>query len=416
MNVAIVTIGDEILIGQVLDTNSAYISQRLNSLGLVVKEMLSISDNFEVIEQSILTLFNKVDLIITTGGLGPTSDDITKLVLCKLFDTHLVLNKLVLDDITTMLSNRGIAINENNYSQAMQPEKAIILSNKKGTAPGLLFVKDDKYLIALPGVPFEMRYLINNGVESYIKKHFKLNNIIHKTLIVVDIAESILAEKIKFWEAKLPNFVKLAYLPSPGLVKLRLSIYDATETDLNTINTLIQDLKIILSEHIIADEDLKIEEILAKLLLSNNLKISVAESCTGGYISSMISSIAGASQYFMGDIVAYDNSIKTNVLNVCNLDIINYGAVSQEVVEAMLIGAQKTFQTDCVIATTGIAGPSGGSREKPVGTVWIGIYIKGKIISQLFHFKNDREINIIRASNTALTMMIKELKKLIANN
>lgn len=410
MFASIITIGDEILIGQIVDTNSAWISKKLNEAGVIVKEIRSIGDNREQIIGTITEMMEISDLVLVTGGLGPTNDDITKNVLCELFSSKLILSEAVLQNIKEFVTLRGFKMNTNNHDQAMVPDNAIVLNNKMGTAPGMLFIKNGKYIISLPGVPFEMKHLMETQVLPFIKKTFINKPIIHKTLLIYGLPESILAEKISEWENALPEFVKLAYLPAPGFIRLRLSIYEAEPEHQMLIEDLLKNLKKIIAKNIFAEEDIKPEVLIGQLLKAKGKTLSTAESCTGGKISSLITSIPGSSVYYKGSIIAYDNSVKTNILAVKSETLKEYGAVSQQVVEEMALGVRKILKTDYSIAVSGIAGPDGGTPEKPVGTIWIAVASDKKTVSKKYQSLNDRETNILRASNTALAMLIEIIK------
>ncbi|MCK9499119.1 MAG: competence/damage-inducible protein A [Bacteroidales bacterium] len=410
MKLALLTIGDEILIGQIVDTNSAWISKKLNEIGVKVKKILSIADSADEIKWAVNLLMSENDIVLVTGGLGPTKDDITKTVLCEIFNTKLVFNQEVLDNVNELLGKRNVPVNNNNYNQAMIPENAKILLNKKGTAPAMLFEKNNSYLISMPGVPFEMKHITETYVIPFIKEKFKTNNIFHKTLVTFGIAESVLAEMLENVENSMPDYMKLAYLPTPGYIRLRLSIYDYKSEYQDKVDEVLEEIKKVLGNKLLAEDDLKPEIIIGNLLSKQGKTISTAESCTGGRIASLLTSIAGSSKYFYGSVVAYDNSIKENILNISSEDLEKYGAVSQQVVEQMAKGVLELLKTDYAISTSGIAGPDGGTIEKPVGTVWIGIASKTKTISRKFSFFNDREINIQRATNTALALMIEFLR------
>ncbi len=410
MQASILTIGDEILIGQIIDTNSAWISQKLNEVGVRINTIISIGDDKKDIVEAIDTLLQKSDLVLITGGLGPTNDDITKNVLCEMFDSKLVLSNLVLDNINELLSKRGFTMNPKNYDQAMVPENAIVLNNKMGTAPGMLFEKNGKYLISMPGVPFEMKHLIESQVLPFIKKTFQTKPILHKTILVVGLPESGLAEKIAEWENALPEFVKLAYLPSPGFIRLRMSIYESEPTHQLLLESLLVSLKQIIPSNIIAEHDVKPEILIGELLKEKGMTMCTAESCTGGKIASMITEIPGSSAYYKGSVISYDNEVKLNLLKVNENDLTKYGAVSQQVVEQMAAGAIKLLNTDYSVAVSGIAGPDGGTPEKPVGTIWIAVATKESIVSRKFLSLNNREINILRAANTALALLIEVVK------
>lgn len=407
MKVSLLIIGDEILIGQIVDTNSAWISKKLNENGAKVEKIISVGDNADEIKWAIEFLMKENELVLVTGGLGPTKDDITKTVLCDIFKTKLVLNQQVLDNVNELLGKRNVPVIKNNYNQAMVPESAKVLNNKKGTAPAMLLERNNSFLISMPGVPFEMKYITETYVIPFIKEKFEIKNILHKTIITSGLAESVLAQMLEDVENSMPEYIKLAYLPSPGIIRLRLSIYENIPQYDKVIIEIIDKIKNILGDKILAFEDLKPEEILANILKKQGKTICTAESCTGGKISSLITSLAGSSHYFYGSIVSYDNSVKQNLLNVSSYDLENYGAVSQQVVEQMAKEALKTLNTDYAVSVSGIAGPDGGSPEKPVGTVWIAVCSKSKLISKRYQFFNDREVNILRAANTALAMAIK---------
>jgi nicotinamide-nucleotide amidase len=410
MFASIITIGDEILIGQIIDTNSAWISSHLNAAGIIVKEIRSIGDNKEQIIGTITEMMEISDLVLITGGLGPTNDDITKNVLCELFSSKLILSEEVLQNINDFITQRGFKMNSNNHSQAMVPDNATVLTNKMGTAPGMLFKRNNKYLISMPGVPFEMKHLMETQVLPFIKKSFINKPIRHKTLLVHGLPESMLAEKIAEWENALPEFVKLAYLPSPGFIRLRLSIY-AVEPEHNMlINKLTSSLKEIIPENIFAEEDVKPEVLIGQLLKAQGKTLSTAESCTGGKIASLITSIPGSSAYFKGTVVSYSNEVKQNVLKVNPSDLIKFGAVSQQVVEQMATAALDLLKTNYSIAVSGIAGPDGGTHDKPVGTIWIAVASQERTVSKKYQSLNDRETNILRAANTAMAMLIEMIK------
>jgi nicotinamide-nucleotide amidase len=415
MIASILTIGDEILIGQIVNTNSSWLAQQLNKLGIIVENIVTTGDNKDKIISAINGLFKTSDCIFTTGGLGPTNDDITKKVLCEYFNTYLVFSEKTFVDIKQMLEKRNIEITENNKTQAMVPKRAKIFDNINGTAPGLMLKKNNKILFAMPGVPFEMEHLFLHKILPYINKNFNFNQILHKTLVIVGISEAILAEKISEWEKSLPDTIKLAYLPSYSHIRLRLSSYSADKNIVKFINEKISELKTIIPQNIIADEDISLEELLGKLLKSQNKTLSTAESCTGGQIASMITSVSGSSQYYIGSIISYSNNVKIEELNVNKSDINHYGAVSKQVVEQMAIGVRNKLRADYSIATSGIAGPCGGTPEKPTGTIWIAVANSSKIISQQFNFTNNRKINIIRASNSGIAMLIKMILSEIFN-
>ena len=410
MQAEIINIGDELLIGQVVNTNASWIAEQYNLVGISINRITVIADEKESIINALNNASLQADIILITGGLGPTNDDITKKVLCDYFDSKLILNKDVLDDIQTFFQKRNFEVTFLNQQQAEVPDKCIPIRNYNGTAPGMWFEKNNKIFISLPGVPFEMKAIISNYVLPEITKRFKLPVIIHKTILTQGIGESFLADKIRNWENNLPEFIKLAYLPTPGLVRLRLS---AKGNDKNILSKSIDDalnsLQTLISEYIYSYDDDTMEEIIGKLLKQHSLTIATAESCTGGYIASRITSVSGSSAYFKGSIVSYVNEIKIQELNISEKIIIDKGTVSCEVAEAMAQSIQKKFNTHYSIAVTGIAGPDGGTTEKPVGTVWIAIATPLKIISQKFLFGDNRERNVQRTCISALNMLRKAI-------
>ncbi len=406
MKAEIITIGDEILIGQTVDSNSAFIGNQLNNIGIDVTKITSISDTRDAIFQSISNIDLNTKIVIITGGLGPTNDDITKQSLADYFKTKLILNHNVLSHIKAILSAKNVNINDNNIKQAEVPESCKILKNNLGTAPGMWFEENNKIYISLPGVPFEMKDIIVNEVIPKLKKLFTGNYIVHRNIITQGIPESELAEKIKQWENNLHADISLAYLPSPGMVKLRLSARGKDENKIiSIINSEVKKISALIPKNIISTNNEFIEKQIGDLLSKRNKTLSVAESCSGGNIAGLITSVPGCSNYFAGGIVAYSNIIKQKILSVKNCNINQYGAVSKVVVEEMAIGARKQFDTDYSIATSGIAGPGGGTPEKPVGTIWIAVSNREKTISKKFLFKNNREVNIQKTSLKALNML-----------
>jgi len=408
----IITIGDELLIGHTVDTNAAFIASALNSIGISVKRKYIISDKKDEISTHVKQALSEVSIVLTTGGLGPTNDDITKKVLCELFNTELVLSEEALMQVKQFLEIRNLPLNKNNLGQAYIPQACTLLTNKYGTAPGMLFKKSESILISMPGVPHEMISLMTDEVLPAIKSLFSLDRIIHKVITVGGIAEAVLAEKLSDWENKLPEYIHLAYLPSPGVIKLRLSVYNSNDNHIHEVEHQANKLYKIIPDNIISMEGLSLTEVLGKILNQKSLTIGTAESCTGGAIASEITSIAGSSDYFKGSVVAYHNSIKENILNVSKSDLETYGAVSKQVAESMAKGIAELLKTDISIAVTGIAGPGGGTSEKPVGTVWIAISIKGKVLSQKYKFGNRRDTNIRRTVNAGILFLINEIKRM----
>ena len=410
MKSTIITIGDEILIGQILDTNSRYISQALNRLGVVVVERTSIGDNAEQIVSTLDRALAATDIVIITGGLGPTKDDITKHTLARYFNSELVYNEQVGDFVRTLLERRGIAFNDLNRGQAMVPACCTVLHNAHGTAPGMWFERDGKVVISLPGVPFEMVHLIDDTVVPMLRERFDLKAIVHRTMITSGIPESILAERIAAWEDALPEVLHLAYLPAPNVVRLRLSAY---EVDGQSVSEMIDEqferLAAIIPEAVVGFEDASVEQLVHNALIANGKKLSVAESCTGGNIASKFTAMAGASEYFQAGVVSYSNDAKVDILGVNAADIARYGAVSEQVAIQMAEGVKRVGKSDYAISTTGIAGPGGGSAEKPVGTVWIGISTPKRTFAVLKNCGTDRGQIIQRATAYAIKMLYEEL-------
>jgi nicotinamide-nucleotide amidase len=402
----IITIGDEILIGQIIDTNSAWLGQQLSLLGIKVNKITSLSDQKSEILSGIESAIQNHQLVIITGGLGPTKDDITKHTLAAFFNTQLVLNQDVLQDVTDMFASFGRPVTEINRKQAEVPENCITLRNKRGTAPGMAWNLNDKLIFSLPGVPFEMKWLFENEAIPLIKSTFKLPSIVHQTILTQGIGESALADLIEAWENELPQNIKLAYLPSPGMVRLRLSAYGDNETSLQHQVKIEQDklLPLIGVHHFGFNED-TLEGNVAKLFVTKKRTLAIAESCTGGNISHKITTVPGCSVFYKGGFVSYANEIKLDYLNVKPETINRYGAVSKEVVSEMLNGAHQFFKCDYIVAVSGIAGPDGGTEEKPVGLVWIGVLGPNYFNIKQFRFGNDRKLNIERASLTALNML-----------
>lgn len=408
MNAIIITIGDEILLGQILDTNAKYIASGLTGLGAEVVEMLSIPDKREEIYEAVDYAMQEADLIIVTGGLGPTKDDVTKKVLAEYFGSHLVVNEEVMGWLKDLLGARGIALNENNRSQAVLPDNCRILRNYKGTASGMWFERGWKSLISLPGVPFEMEHLMETYVLPDLKVKYPHLQLKYKMLKVYDIPESELAQRLDEWENTLPDGLKLAYLPSPGLVKLRLT---AKGEGVKHLSEYYEYLKAQLDGLNYAEgEDGALEKQFGKILREKGTTIATAESCTGGYIAHLITSVPGSSEYFKGSVVSYANEIKIKVLGVAAADIEREGAVSEAVVLQMAEGVKKLLGTDYAVSTSGVAGPDGGTPEKPVGTVWIGVATPDKTFARKFVFSFTRERNIAKASAKALELVLNEVK------
>ena len=414
MKATIVTIGDEILIGQIVDTNSGFIAKSLDKIGIQITEMFSISDNKKHILDTFASLQNKVDLVIITGGLGPTKDDITKHTFCDYFNDTLVINQDVLTHVTELIEGfYKRPITQLNRDQALVPSKCEVLFNKMGTAPGMWMKKENTVYISLPGVPYEMKYLIEEVIVPKVIKEYERPYIIHKTILTYGQGESMVAERIEAWENNLPKFIKLAYLPSPGRVRLRLSARGTNKELLEkAIAENVQSLTKIIGDIIVGfDEDETIEVVLGRLLTKQGKTISTAESCTGGKIAERITSVAGASNYFRGSVVSYATDTKVSVLGVNPETIKEHTVVSAAVATEMAIGIQKLMQTDYAIATTGNAGPTKEEGNAEVGTVFIAIATPNGVFSEEFNFGQPREKVIDRAVNKSFEIMMKEILK-----
>jgi nicotinamide-nucleotide amidase len=412
MKATIVTIGDEILIGQILDTNSRYISRALNANGITVKERTSIGDDCAQIIDTLDRALAESEVVIITGGLGPTKDDITKLTLCDYFGSTLRYDEAEGEHVCKLLEARNIAFNDLNRGQAMVPECCTVLHNAHGTAPGMWFEHEGRVVVSLPGVPFEMQHLIDEEVMPRLRERFALREIVHRTMITFGIAESILAERIAAWEDALPHHIRLAYLPAPNMVRLRLSAYEVEGKEVRSeMDALFEELRTIIPDNIAGFEDASIEELVHNILTERGQTLAVAESCTGGAIASKFTAQAGASAYFLCGVVSYSNEAKSEVLGVKMSDIAQYGAVSEQVAIAMARGVKDVSHADFAISTTGIAGPTGGSEAKPVGTVWIGIATPDRCFAVRKNCGTDRSQIIARATAYAIAMLHEELNR-----
>ena len=405
MNVEIITIGTELLIGQVVDTNSAWMGTQLNLAGFDVTRKATIPDTGTAIKSAITEALGRVSIVLVTGGLGPTKDDITKQTLCELFDTTLVFNQAVYEDVERLLKGRVAQINGLNRSQAMVPKDCTVIRNPVGTAPIMWFNRQGKVLVAMPGVPSEMQQAMEHEVIPRLKQQFVTGVILHKTILVAQLPESVLAERIAHWEEQLNPALSLAYLPSPGKVRLRLSAKGEKEQELaHLIEKAVEELKPIIGQFIFGYDDEQPQKEIGRILTQRHQTLSVAESCTGGYIANLITGVSGSSAYFKGGVVAYSNEVKINLLGVDVSAIEQNGAVSRIVVEQMALGVQRVLKTHYAIATSGIAGPLGGSDEKPVGTVWMAWATPEGVFSKKFQFGSIRERNILRSGETALIL------------
>jgi nicotinamide-nucleotide amidase len=413
MMVEIITIGDELLIGQVVDTNSAWMAEMLNDNGFVVQRKITVGDDADDIIKALDDARRRAPIVLVTGGLGPTKDDMTRHALCRYFNSDMHFSEETYENIERIFMKRNYRMNELTRNQAMVPDKAVIIRNEMGTAPCTWFENDGGVLVSMPGVPHEMKWLMSNEVLPRLREKFLQDVFIkHQTCWVAGYAESMLAIKLADFENDMPPFVKLAYLPQSGVIRLRLSAYaDDEKKAVETLASLQRQLKEILNGHIIAEEDRNIEILAGEGLRSKGLTVGTAESCTGGAIAALITSVPGSSGYYLGSVVSYANEVKCNVLGVSEYDLAQYGAVSRQVVEQMAKGALKVLGCDYAIATSGIAGPGGGAPGKPVGTVWIAIAGKGNVTSREYRFTNQRELNIRHTVNASLLMLLEELKK-----
>lgn len=414
MNVSIIAIGDELLIGQVIDTNSGDIARMLNPHGWGVSNVQVIGDNTEQILLAIDHAFKSCDVILTTGGLGPTKDDITKSALCQYFGGELRESPAVLENVKEVVAKRGLKLNELTAAQAIVPTSCQVIQNKVGTAPLFWFEREGKILVAMPGVPFETHQMFSEAVLPRLLKRYKSDVAIeHRTILVTDISESRLAMDLADMENALPPYIHLAYLPKPGLIRLRL---DGTHRNRAKVNLELDQLKDALikrlGEKVLHPDDLTPQEILLYHLNRLGLTVATAESCTGGNIAHLITSIAGSSSAFMGSVVAYSNDVKHRMLGVRQETLDTSGAVSIATVKEMACGVCEAINTDCAIVTSGIAGPEGGTPDKPVGTVCIAVKTPHEVIAETHHFPGNRSRVIDRASSVALITLIKQLKQL----
>lgn len=408
----IITIGDEILIGQVVDTNSAWMAKELNKIGISVKQITSVSDNAEHIIEALDEAKTRANVILITGGLGPTKDDITKHTLAKYFNMPLRRDEATLAHIESIFVRLKRPMIDLNRQQADVPEGCTIIKNENGTAPCMWFEVDGIVVVSMPGVPFEMMYLMEEEVLPRLKKAFKLPYIVHKTILTVGQGESFLAQEIEDIEIELPTHIKLAYLPKIGQVRLRLSAVGLDEKLLKAeVEVQAQKISSRLQKYVAAQEDIPLEKAILDLMKQHNFTLSTAESCTGGYISHLLTQHAGSSAVFAGGAVAYSYDLKEAVLGVKHETLLTYGAVSELTVKEMASGAIEHFKTDYAVAVSGIAGPDGGLPDKPVGTVWIAVASKTKVIAKLFNFGNKRIQNIERSAAAALTMLLNLLKQ-----
>jgi nicotinamide-nucleotide amidase len=408
----IITIGDEILIGQIVDTNSAFIAQQLNNIGIRVKQISSVSDDRQHILTALDEARNRADVILITGGLGPTKDDITKKTLAEYFKAGMVENKEALENVTRIFERFNRPLLDVNRKQAEVPDNCEAIINKNGTAPGMWFNVDGKIYVSMPGVPHEMMYMMEDSIIPKLKSTLQLPVIIHKTILTAGEGESFLAQRIGDIEDSLPKHIKLAYLPKLGQVRLRLSGYGDERLKLQTeVDAFASKIVERVKNVVVAEEDIPLEKAILNIMTGRGLTLSVAESCTGGYISHLITRHPGSSKVFFGGAISYSYDLKESMLGVKNETLWQFGAVSQQTVVEMVEGALINFQSDYALAVTGIAGPDGGTPEKPVGTVWIAVANKERSIAKKMTFGNKRQQNIERSAITALNMLISLLNE-----
>ena len=414
MKYSIIVVGDELLIGQVIDTNSGWIARHLSPYGWAVQSVKVVSDDAEEITKAIEQAFVQTDVVLMTGGLGPTKDDITKATLCRYFGGELRLDEPTLRNVEEVLSKRGLQMNELNHAQAMVPSSCEVIQNKVGTAPMMWFEKEGKVLVSMPGVPFETETMMQTAVMPKLISHFMSDvEIEYRTFVVIDYSESVLAITLNDFENAMPDYVHLAYLPKPGIVRLRLSGVHADKQMLSeTMQRLEEQLYAVLGKNIIANEDKMPAEILGDLLRKHHMKMSTAESCTGGNVAHMITEVAGSSEYFAGSVVSYCNEVKHNVLGVDQQVLDTVGAVSEPTVKQMSEGVSRLMHTECAVATSGIAGPGGAEPGKPVGTVWMSAKCGDKIVTECRRFPGSRDRVIDRATTHVTLMLIKMLLSL----
>jgi nicotinamide-nucleotide amidase len=403
---SIITIGDELLIGQVIDTNSAWMAKKLNAIGVWVKRRVAVGDSREDIIKTLNDESRNAQIILITGGLGPTADDITKPLLAEYFGSKLVVNHEALENVKAIFARLNRPMIERNYKQAEVPENCLVIQNKRGTAPGMWFEKNGKVYISMPGVPHEMKGMMEDDVLPRLPLMFKMPSILSRTLLTAGIGEAFLAEHIKDFESNLPSFIKLAYLPNYGMVRLRLTAMGiekaAVETHLDHQFDL---LKKRVKEYLVTDDDLTIPVVTGMLLKRLQKTVGTAESCTGGYIAHLLTSEPGASAYYNGSVVSYSNQVKEELLHVSNDILTVHGAVSEQTVVAMAKGALQVLKTDYTIAVSGIMGPDGGTAEKPVGLVWVAVANSKTVESRKFNFRFDRSRNIELTASNALNFL-----------
>ncbi len=406
-NASIITIGDELLIGQVIDTNSAWMAQQLNKAGIRVKRRIAVGDSASDIREALDEERVHADIILITGGLGPTADDITKPLLCEYFNGTMIVNKEALENVNYLFEKVfKREITERNIKQAEVPDNCKVILNKRGSAPGMWFEKDGKVIVAMPGVPYEMKGMMEDDVIPLLCKKFSFPYITHRTLLTFGVGESVIADRILDFEAALPASIKIAYLPNYGMVRLRLTTtgIDKIKVD-DEIDKYFSELQTYVSDYLVTTEDESLEIVVGKLLLKQNKTMSTAESCTGGYIAHLLTNLPGASAFYTGSVVSYSYKAKEDLLSVQEKTLLEKGAVSEEVVMEMAAGALKNINSDYTIAVSGIMGPQGGTPDKPVGTVWVCVGSKAKLVTRKFHFRFDRQKNIELTAANALNLL-----------
>jgi len=412
MDAAILTIGDELLIGQVIDTNSAWLAMRLNELGITVKARFSVGDNMSEIRDAIYYATELAPVVITTGGLGPTSDDRTREVLCDMFECEMQENEEVLNGIKDMFAKRGWSLTDVNRRQALVPDRANVLFNNLGTAPGLYFEDGSTHIFVMPGVPFEMKGMFTNQVTPHLKRLSGNQAYVHETRVFSGIGESWLSDHIKPWEEKLPKNVSLAYLPAPGIIRLRLShLADNEQQGRALLKQLFDDVMPLVNEYFVTSIDEPIAATLLREMTDSGKTFCSAESCTGGFIAHLVTSVPGSSAAFKGCVVAYSNEIKEELLNVNPATLLQYGAVSKQTVSEMASNARQIMNTDYAMAVSGIAGPDGGTADKPVGLVWLAVASVNGVVTQELKLGGPRDVIIARSAVSAMFMCLKEKRK-----
>ncbi|MBP6429647.1 MAG: competence/damage-inducible protein A [Bacteroidales bacterium] len=413
MNIEIINIGDELLIGQVVNTNASFMAKELNKVGFNVNRITTIADDSLEIETSVKKALENADSVIITGGLGPTKDDITKYTLAKIFDSQMIESQEVLANIKTIFDRRGFELTPTNRLQALVPEKCRVIENLVGTAAGMCFEKDNKLTFSMPGVPFEMKEMLIKHIIPILQSQYKPDAIFHKTIITQGVGESFLSDMIEEFELALPKYIKLAYLPSANMLRLRLSARGENEKEVKAeLDHQIDKLMPLIKDCFLGFNEGDLSHVLADMLIKEGKTVSLAESCTGGNIAKSITINPGSSQYFKGSVTAYANDIKVSVLGVDVKAILEHGAVSEEVAKQMALGAIKIMNSDYSIATTGVAGPDGGTDEKPVGTVWVAVANnKGECIATQHNFYSSRDNFIDRTTNEGFSKLIRFIKQ-----